>query len=404
MSYKDTLTAMATISQMEGGPSKAGERLAEFAQRLMGATKQEKKALKQAGLSFFDKGGHLKDFPTIVRELQNLQQSAKFQALTQQQQLQLWKEIFQGRGEYTAFALAKKGDNSFQAIQHEAETSLDIHAKLDIATQDLNQNMRALTGTIQTAIADGFAPILPSLTNLVKGLNDATMAADEFAKAHPKGMKIAEEVGGAGLGVGFLLSTWKIFKGLRHGLRGLKSLAGFTGMGMDMIEGKAAAAVTRAMPVFVVGAAPGVFREGIGMPRIGSTAAAVAETAAGAGAVEIAGMSAAAAGALGTGVVAGLGAASWFMKESVTEKYQKTGYLPPSPMEPPGMTNYGDYDAELIAEAVKKVKPEVENNVTLNINVPQSGPVTVSSNDPHTTAAINLKRGKFLEDLGHTHY
>jgi TP901 family phage tail tape measure protein len=431
MSYKDTLTAMATISQMEGGPSKAGERLAEFAQRIMGATKQEKKALKEAGLSFYDKKGNLLPFPEIVKSLQDLQTSSKFANKTQEQQLQLWKEIFQGRGEYGAFALAKTGKNSFQAIQSEAERSLAIKEKVDLALEDLNTKFRALTGTVQTAIADGFAPVLPALGKLVDSLNDAATAADLFAKAHPKEMKVAEEVGAAGIGIGALWSIYKVFKGMRSGFRALKALSGFGGMGVDMIGGTATAAITRAMPVYVTNWEMMLGgRGGVGMPKIPGKALQIAETAAVPVAMEVATLSAGAAAASGGAVVTGLAASSWFMKESVMQKYKETGYLPPSPMDrlenkrfmdtkwqdpdealiAAGTKNrrvrsdwepqFMEIDADKIANAVKSVKPELHSTVNLTVNVDQNGRVTSSTNDPKAT--INLKRGKFMESLSYT--
>ncbi len=399
--YKDTLTALATISQMEGGPSKAGERLAEFAQRLMGATKQEKKALKAAGLSFFDKKGVLKPFPVIVQDLQNLQHSPKFAKKTQQQQLQIWKDIFQGRGEYGAFALANTGPNSFQSRQTDAERSLEIHAKTDLALRDLTRNVDALTGTVKTAISDAFAPLLPSLTHLVQGLNDAAMAADEFAKRHPKGMKVAEEAGAGALGLGFVWSAFKVLKGLRAGGRALKSLAGLGGMGVDLVEGKAMADIARAMPVFVTNWQDA--RRGLGAPTVPGERAAGA--AAGTAVAKAAG-TAAAIGAASTAMLTGLITLPPLLM-AAAEYFNQTSSHPSPPFDPTAMTvelmeRYADRDSERVANAVKnvQVKPEIKNQVNLSVHVDQNGRATSSSNDLNTSAQVDLKRGDFDFGIG----
>ena len=256
LNAKDTITALATLAQQSGSASKAGDELQEFLSRLQGVGKQGKKAMEEAGLNFFDSRGNLKNFHEIVKTLQAWEETPQMRAMTEQQRLDIREKIFGLRGQRAASAFAARGDNSLASIEERAAKSLHIQEALDIIQKDLTQQYRALIGTIKTAIADGFAPMLPALSSLTARLNEAASAADEFAKRHPEGMKKAEEIGAGAMGIGFVWSIFKIFKGLRHGLSGLKALAGLGGMGMDLVEGKATAAITRAMPVFIVAPRP----------------------------------------------------------------------------------------------------------------------------------------------------
>ena len=121
--YKDTLTAMGAISQMEGGPTKAGERFAEFGQRIMGATKEEKKALKTAGLDFYDKKGTSQKLPHSRKELARTGKGSRSEGITEQEILDYRRRFSKAEVNMQLMLWRKKGDNSFQDIQKRAKDS-----------------------------------------------------------------------------------------------------------------------------------------------------------------------------------------------------------------------------------------------------------------------------------------
>ena len=184
ISYKDTLTAMGTYAKQTGDAATAGERFEEFGQRIMGATKQEKKALKKAGLSFYDKKGRALPFESIVKELQEFREKAQKRGLTDEEIAQLFKEIFQGRGEFMAFALSHKGEGSFQDVRAKAEESLSIEEKTASVLEEVSTKWRALTGNIQTFLADAFDPLLKDVGIGIDYVNDLVGKMDSFVKVH----------------------------------------------------------------------------------------------------------------------------------------------------------------------------------------------------------------------------
>lgn len=356
--YKDTLTAMGAISQMEGGPSKAGERFAEFGQRIMGATKEEKKALKTAGFDFFDKKGNLKSFPLIVKNLQGLESGLKKRGFTEQQILDLWKKIFQGRGEYAAYALGKTGDNSFEDVQKRAEDSLGIQAKVDKALEDMNTQVRALTGSVKTLVEDAFDPLLKSLTPIVRTINDAIGPLDSFVKEHRTLMK------DMGIGVGILLGLNTARAILRIAQAAMSFTKVLTGVG---VATSGAAVGTRALAGAVA-----ALNKYLGPFMLGWEAGKKIKESEENYADKRAQMQGEFSGA----------------KDYYSKLFERMDISRDHPVENSLLENAVSRLAEAWQERPK-------NDITLNINVDQSGRVTTKSNDPDTRSTINLKRGDF---------
>ena len=405
ISYQDTLTALGTISQMEGGPSKAGERFAEFSQRIMGSTKEEKKALKTAGFDFFDEKGNLKSFPLIVQNLQGLESGLKARGLTEQQILDLWKKIFQGRGEYAAYALGKTGDNSFQDIAKRQAESLDIQAKADKALEDFNTQIQALTGSVRTLVSDAFDPLLKSITPIIKTINDLLGPLDSFVKAHRALMK------DIGIGLGALVAAgtaggiYRIVRSIMSFTRVIRGLGVAVGGVTTAAEGAAGAATLAATGTAAFSGALALVSQYLGPFLIGIAAGKkILESE-----EDYKGKRAELIGELSG------------EKERVLNMLSKNkpggelgdvmqGHLLRMIHRTPGaeianvgfdsmkkMVPYDPSYAKMTSEERMKaaaiVKPQ--NNITLNIHIDQDGRVTSSSNDANTTSKINLKRGAF---------
>lgn len=386
LTYKEAFTAMGAYAKQTGDAAKAGERLMEFGHRLSGATAKEKEALEEAGLSFYDRRGKRKPFLQIIQELQRFRADleSKHPTFTEEEFNDLFKKIFEGRGEFMAFALSKRGEGSYQDVAAEAEKSYSIQEKVNIATRDFGRNVEALLGSTKTLVADAFDPLLKSLTPLVKQINDVIGALDSFAKEHRELTKDVTK------GVVALMAFGAVWGSIRI-VQGIISF-------------------TRVLGAFATGA------------RVAAAAAAPLE----AGVAAIATGATAAASAVAS-LVTALGALTWWMHSSVMEHYEKTGELPPSPNDPlDSSIQWEDPDAALIKQALRKDKGQVggnmssalphpehsyseqmsrfveslkvhpQVNITQNISIDQNGRVTSSTSDPDAKTTINLKRGRFM--------
>ena len=386
LTYKEAFTAMGAYAKQTGDAAKAGERLMEFGHRLSGATAKEKEALEEAGPSFYDRRGKRKPFLQIIQELQRFRADleSKHPTFTEEEFNDLFKKIFEGRGEFMAFALSKRGEGSYQDVAAEAEKSYSIQEKVNIATRDFGRNVEALLGSTKTLVADAFDPLLKSLTPLVKQINDVIGALDSFAKEHRELTKDVTK------GVVALMAFGAVWGSIRI-VQGIISF-------------------TRVLGAFATGA------------RVAAAAAAPLE----AGVAAIATGATAAASAVAS-LVTALGALTWWMHSSVMEHYEKTGELPPSPNDPlDSSIQWEDPDAALIKQALRKDKGQVggnmssalphpehsyseqmsrfveslkvhpQVNITQNISIDQNGRVTSSTSDPDAKTTINLKRGRFM--------
>jgi TP901 family phage tail tape measure protein len=396
-SYEETLTAMGTYAKQTGDAAKAGTRFQEFGQRLLNSSKEEKKALKEAGISFYDLSGKLKPMVGIVEELQRFraETKGKHPYFTEQEFNDLFKKIFQGRGEFMAYALSKTGEGSYQDVYKTQAESYDIQAKVNIALKDFNRNIEALVGSTKTLVADAFDPLLKSLTPVVQQINAVIGALDDFSKAHRELVKDVSGAVVALMAAGAVYGSYRLIRGIISFTRVLAGLS------------------------------------------TAATAATAAAAPLEAGAVALAGGATMAASAV-MALVAALAAATWWMHSSTMERYKKTGELPPSPDERPDIAKWEDPDEALIKAALGKSKAELQANrryllppapeaanvakhdrptvdavvaglhrlenhlqkqkpevhVHLSVNVDQNGRATSVSHDPN--AKIDLKRGRFM--------
>ena len=114
LSVTDTSAALAILAKYNIEGSAAGTSLKNFLSDLAGRTAKSNKALKQLGLSIYDVNGMVKPFSQVVAELQS-----KLRGLTDQQQQQWLKSIFNERGLKTANILLSQSGDEFTKLHNQ---------------------------------------------------------------------------------------------------------------------------------------------------------------------------------------------------------------------------------------------------------------------------------------------
>ncbi|MFZ0932301.1 MAG: phage tail tape measure protein [Syntrophobacteraceae bacterium] len=409
LDMKGTAEALMTVGESVRNADAAGTYLKNFLLAISAPTKGEKEAQEEAGLNFFDKHHHLKQWPGIVAELQNASAG-----MTDQERMDFRRKAFQMRGLEAVEPLAGKGMGSFEENVRKVASSGDIETKLGIALEGLNRNVISLSGTIESAIGQTFKPMLASLTAVTEKANDLADAFGKFAGSHQKEFGWGEAAGAGGLGLLGLYSMFRISKGLMAGGRVLRYLGsnwGATGVGIA--EGKAIQAASGVTPVFVTNWPAG----GLGGGALGAAADVALGVAVSGG---IATGFSVAMPALIAGIVAAAGAAGaqeagkavsrWHVKmlsdDALHRKFAENDVMGGGARSWQGRLMLGemadrsihvsDDEATRRMDALNATLKERPNNITLNVSIDQAGRVTSSSNDPNTSARINLKRGDFL--------
>jgi TP901 family phage tail tape measure protein len=495
LDLKDTLTALAVLTAKGAPGSMAGTETSAFLMRLTGATRGESKAIKEAGFEFWDEKGNLKNWDSLIKELQGEGANPKIAGKSMQELMTLLIKIFQMRGERGALALAGRGDNSFAEMRKRIEESSEAEQKLSTRLQDLNAQITALEGTTRTAVANAFDPMLHTLAEMSKVANDLVDTLGKVAAEHRRVTGGLDTAAAIGVGGAAAYGLYRLGKGAYSGSR---MLAGLRSTALGVAEGKALEKAAGVTPVFVTNWPDGLGGSAIPLP--GKTPGLVdrlgrpieAAVSGGAAATAAAGASTLAAAAVATGVVAGTalalkeavdasqaigkGVADWQSTLLSDKELRRQRARQMVMGGGPASYQIGTIDRELAARTVQrsgagtfaaldahisevealigKTRQEAmppqsgqslagkgagaqaltqishamaddiagrnlhvtdtaleghiarveellgkkpKNEITLNIRVDQNGRVTSSSNDPDTTARINLKRGDFFE-------
>ncbi len=381
--WKDTLTALATLRAHGAPGSMAGTELSNFLMRLTGATKGEAAEIEKAGFEFWDENESLKPFGDIVKEVQGRGANPLIAGMSQKERMTTLSKIFAARGERAALSLADTGESSFEKIGERSGESADAVEKLSTRLTGLSANLKSLSGTVETAVANAFDPMLNDLTAMAKAANDLTDSLGKMAANH---RTLTHGLGYAAGGAAGIAGAYGIYRLIRGGLAGSRVLRGLMGTGAGVAEGKALEKMAGITPVFVTNW-PG---SGAGGSAVSETAKDAAKIGAGAALLK---WGVAGASALGLG-------AFWYkaihLDEDLKPWAHKLGYnLPESPAS---MAVHRDlYDVESAVRGVENILREKKNNIILNVSIDQNGRVTSSSNDLNTTSTINLKRGDFFQ-------
>lgn len=168
----ETTAAIAALADATNSGADAGTAFKSFLLALPGQSEAAKKAIREAGLEFFDLNGNLKPLPAIIQELHD-----KLGGLSQQERLDLVNRIFGSDGGRAALDLMQMTGAEFEALMKTmGETSAaDIAAtRLDNAKGSIEQ----LKGSLETLAITTTQAALPAVAGLAEG---AAGAANAFA-------------------------------------------------------------------------------------------------------------------------------------------------------------------------------------------------------------------------------
>ncbi len=354
MNFDKTLAFIEGLSLVERQPERLAT-LADSTLRLFNNLKYMKDAQQATGVQFFDNKGGRRDPLAIIADIKKRYDSLK----TDQQRAGFIQKAF-GQADLDT----QKGMKTFLAG--------DALAKVEVFAKTIG----TAGGTLKRDLADATDNMVDQIGMLK---NDLREAADGFVKpmnqalgSWIKWVRESKDNGGAGLngqdmikyGVGGGAAA--LLLGRYGGRAAGRLFSGAGGLAAGTATGKAMEEFAGVTPVFVVNM-PGNFGGGAATPTPGGPGRI-------GGALQMVG-SAAGGYAIGTLLNEGMGMVS----EKLTDgKHGGEGWL-------------GSMIYDWIHE-----KPEVKNEIKMNVTIDSNDRVTTSSDDPNTKATVKpMRRGNF---------
>jgi len=413
---RETIQFLATVAGSVSNPEEAGTYAKDFLLRLTGARKTQKEEMERLHLNFWTPEGNLKSLQGIKDELRG-----KTSGLSKKELTEAVFKIFGLQGLQAALALQREGMGSYEDVGQRLDETSDTMTKLKDRLEGLDANLKSFSGTVESAVSNAFRPMLHTLTEMTKVANDFVDAGGKWAGSHQKEMGYADW----GIaGIGGAAGLYGIYRLIRAGVSASSVIAGLSGVGLGVAEGKILQKTAGITPVFVTGAAPGVFSgAGGGSPLPAGTPTGAANTASK--------LAKYAPLVKALGFTAGLfyaeyelnkmgnkeaimGAAdvemeSWLGHTNISASGGGGG-LGPRRTSTPSRPNAAYIvealhrshyeDSRMIQSELAKLghilEEKPKNQINLSITVDQGGRVTSRSDDPNTTARIDLKRGDFF--------
>ncbi len=370
-SNKEMLALSAVMAQVGISGSMAGTSLKNF---FLEATKHK---------IFRDAQGNLLPTMKIIEKLRTM-----LKGKGDADQQNILKKLFGEQGMSVAIALLNEGKGSYEEIVRAMKEAAALQEKLQKAMEGYNRQLEGLRGTAKSTLANLFIPALAPLTKLLEKTNEfvtaigtASQKSEGLGKA-VSGISLGAAATGAAatvlLGGAGLYYGRKVLKGA-GGIKGLLKGAGSTAAGIA--EGKAVEAATGVTPVFVTN-----WPANLG----GSAASAAAEAAAGGGLLKKLGSSfpkiasfltVGALGKMALAGAAGYGVGTLINKGIGNLTGRGEGWL-----------------GDILYDFINKVeKPEVKNNIPMNIYIDRNDRATVENQGMNTTTTVNtMNRGGFL--------
>lgn len=404
ISVKDSITALGVLSPLA---DEAGTALGRMVERMAGTTPQSRKEMKKLGLKFFKNG----KFIGLGPALDQIQD--KFSKMEDQEEMiRSIHKIFQeegGRAVEAFINLYRNTGKRFSDMTNEYGQGLDIESKLKIRKESFNASKKDLSTTIDTTKGILFKPVLEPLSNISNSINETIGGIQDSAQNNTA---IPKVVAGGTAALAFsamALATYKMLKGLKAArtvFRGLFGGAASTALGVA--EGKVLEKVAGVTPVFVTnwpsGGAGGTLPSAPtekptildkwGKPiatGIGDTPSELKEVG------EKAKWFAPLAGAtVPTAIAAAIASFGMYLSHLGYQMAPAEAGAGPTWGDIDGTSWVDQHDVQ-IAQAIEKVKPEV--NVRMNVFVDQFGRVVTETSDLNLKAdvSVQLNRGEFFE-------
>jgi len=272
------------------------------------------------------------------------------------------------------------------------ENAANLTDKINERLKGVNAQLKALAGTSQTTLASLFNPLLDPLARVISMLNDIVGKIGEVASASPKlsgivsGGAVAAAAGAGAYGL------YRLMKGGMAGSRVLKGMGGIKGLisslggtAAGIAEGKAVEAATGVTPVFVTNWPS----SGFGVPG-GVTSNAVKKL----GWLGLAGAGLTGA-AIGSAVVGG-GTGLYSLYDAMHGGSGKNWIAEGMGYYATGKMGNEGYLGDMLYDLLHKQKPEVKNDIKLNINIDKDGRVVADTGQAGTDMTVNLNRGSLF--------
>ena len=197
---------------------------------------EELKAATGIKLDFFDAKGNFAGMDTVFEQMK------QFDKLTNKEKID-WNEwIFGLRGMSAANLFIDEGTEGWKKFNAEQNKTISLQDKVAAKSATFNNQMEALSGTLENLGITVFEPMLPGLTSAIGKTNEFVGSIQEFAKAHPDLMKWSVELAAYGSSAMVVYSGFKtlttgvkmfqIASELRNG-NGLLSYLSDTAKGAD---------------------------------------------------------------------------------------------------------------------------------------------------------------------------
>lgn len=215
------LAFMRERGGMEG--SEAGTSSSTFLKQLVVNKKALEELKKEYGitLDLFDKQGQFKGFDNAFEQLQ------KLRTLNPQQQLAALNKLGGEEGARAGTAMVQGGLESWKQFNDEINKTISQQEKVSQKSQDFNNKMEALSGTLQNVVVAFLTPMLDTVKPIADLLNSGATALQEWGKANPEAAKLLAHLVGIGGVLATIIGTTKALTAA-WGLYKIASLAGMS--------------------------------------------------------------------------------------------------------------------------------------------------------------------------------
>lgn len=178
MNSKDTITALAVLAENGIKGAEAGTKLNSMLTQMSSTAAQG--AWDELGLSMYDAAGNVKDFDTIIGEL-----DAAFADLTMEDQIRLAQALGGAYGKGALLALLNA--DGIGAMTEAMDKSASVAEVADARMAGWEGANEALQGSIETLQIQALTPLLENvLTPIVQELTNVVNSVTEWVEANPE--------------------------------------------------------------------------------------------------------------------------------------------------------------------------------------------------------------------------
>ena len=204
--------------------SSAGTSLTDFFSEYNRHADDIKDLQKTTGikLDFFDAKGKFAGMDTVFEQMK------QFDKLSEKDRGNWLEKVFGLRGMSAANIFLAEGLEGWKKFNAEQEKTVGVEDKVSMKAATFNNQMEALSGTLENLKVTVFEPMLPGLTSATGSLNTLVGSIQEFAKAHPDTSKFIIELAAYGTTA---MVVYSGFKTLTTGIKLFRLASAFSSGG-----------------------------------------------------------------------------------------------------------------------------------------------------------------------------